>query len=515
MSEQSPANLRRGTRSQELPADSGPRTSAEGLIAGIWSEILGAYDITRHHDFFDLGGNSLHALRLSIELGQAFQIELPIRVIFEHSTVASLAEWILAATQTRSYPGEEGHISTPQLEIERLPQNDVVQVAPAQEHRLPALNGLRSNGRTEPVLVFYELKGDLKPAALQQALNEMVRRHEALRMTFPLFAPLHAYVAPPGRSRWAVRQVDLWDWAESDRERVTADLLDQFSGRSFDLDHGPLVDALLVQTTEATWILGLAIGHIVFDGVSLNILVDELSVAYNSIIEGRHIRLPEFTYHFSDYARAHRLFLESPTGQKMIDYWLNQFERFGPYPPELRLKPSPQEMDPRRVGKTETIATVFDGELISKLRRVGTRRQASLHMIFLAALFMALREWTVDDRIGIALVDSGRAWKNSKGFVGFLLHGLQVWHEIPMYPSFHDILPQIREKVLEAMSNTVPLWYVARLLLTTWNSAIPCQGFSSSSKPLSRLSLTFMEPALGIMSTDASGGSSPNRFCTS
>jgi acyl carrier protein len=445
-------------RLEEGAAFVAPRTRDEELVASVWTDVLGVAPIGVNDNFFALGGHSLLAAQLVARLEQALDIKLSIHILFNAPTVALLVR----AIQTAPRPTLHNRPSTEPTTTQGTHDRSLV-AAPAQEHRLPVFNGLLADVGTEPAWVFYRLTGTLQPSVLQQSLNTLLRRHDALRMTFPAsHCTARAEISDPKTASWPLNEVYLPAKQVAADPKALPALLERFSAATFDLKRGPLVNGLLTRLSATTWILGLSVAHAVFDGVSLSVLVRELSETYNQLLQGRQPALPELPYDFLDYARAHHAFLDSTAGQAHLDHWTKQFDDLGLYPPELRLEPTPG-LDPRKTGETASITRMLSDSLILNVQqRICAQHDATAYMAFLTALLIALRDHSTDDRVGIAIVDSGRQWPSAQQLIGCFVHGMQICCNLPRGIQLLELLPAVRHQTLAALEHSVPLWYVTR-----------------------------------------------------
>ena len=273
-----------------------PRTPVEEILAGIWEEVLGIKRIGVNDNFFELGGHSLLATQLVSRARKAFQVDLPLKRLFESPTVASLAESINAAL------GAGEVFKAPP--IERGPRGKASALSFAQQR-------LWFFDRLEPGNPFYNVpsailvKGDLDIAAFRQSLNEIVRRHDALRATF---------TAIDGKPMQVISQdacahlpvVDLSLIGEGKREIEANRLTLEEGQQPFDLSRGPLMRAKLLRLNDDTHILLLTFHHIVFDGWSSRVFVTELGAFYNSLKVGESASLPALDIQYSDFAHWQR-----------------------------------------------------------------------------------------------------------------------------------------------------------------------------------------------------------------
>ncbi|MEE8584425.1 MAG: amino acid adenylation domain-containing protein, partial [Acidobacteriota bacterium] len=213
-----------------------PSTPQEELLAGIWSDLLGAESIGADDSFFERGGHSLLATQAVARISRAFEIEIPLRALFEAPTPASMAHRI---EQLRLV---QGGIQLPPLVP--VGRQKALPLSFAQQ-RLWFLDRLHPNSPLYNIPSVHPLKGPVNPAALQAALQETARRHESLRTRFPSADGKPQQVIDE-EARLPLPIVDLSALASEARSEELSKLAQQEAQRPFDLANGPLLRAVLI-----------------------------------------------------------------------------------------------------------------------------------------------------------------------------------------------------------------------------------------------------------------------------
>ncbi|HEX2077170.1 MAG TPA: amino acid adenylation domain-containing protein, partial [Longimicrobium sp.] len=248
-----------------------PRTPVEEVLAGIWAEVLRLERVGANDSFFELGGHSLLATRVVSRVRELFGVELPLRALFEGPTVAELAGRV-EEMRRAGLP-----VLPPVVPTERT---GPLPLSFAQE-RLWFIDRLEPGSAVYNIPMAWRLGGALDQAALERALGEIVRRHEALRTVFREAdgSPVQV-IAPFGG--FALPVEDLSGLGEADREAAVRRRAGEEARRAFDLSAGPLFRAALLRLGEEDHVLLLSMHHIVSDGWSMGVLFRELSALYEA-----------------------------------------------------------------------------------------------------------------------------------------------------------------------------------------------------------------------------------------
>ncbi|HEY0411151.1 MAG TPA: condensation domain-containing protein, partial [Candidatus Dormibacteraeota bacterium] len=348
------------------PEHVAPREGVEEALAGLWAEVLGLERVSARSSFFELGGHSLLATRVVSRVRESFGVELPLRSLFESPTVSGLALRIEALL------GVAGPSLPP---IRPVPRGGDLPLSFAQE-RLWFLNRLEPESPAYNVPAAVRLRGALDGEALAASLSEVVRRHESLRTRF-----VPGPDGPVQRVEPAVAVelpvIDLSGAADAEAEAVR--LRRAEARRPFDLERGPLLRATLLRLSGSEHELLLTLHHIVSDGWSLGVLVEELGARCASLpgLPG----LPDLPVQYGDYAVWQREYLTGEVLASRLSFWR---ERLAGAPAGLEL---PADRPRPAVGSSQggVARRALGGELASSLARLSRGQGATLYMALLSA----------------------------------------------------------------------------------------------------------------------------------
>lgn len=409
-----------------------PRSQVEEMVAQVWSDALHIDQVGVHDNFFALGGHSLLATTIVTRLRQAFNVDLPLRTIFEGPTVSQLSEKIEAEQRAGR------NLSMPPLV--RVSREQTLPLSFAQE-RLWFNDQLMPGGNAAyNVQLAVRLQGRLHVDALEQALNKLVQRHESLRTNFRSVngRPLQV-IAPEVRIALTIQNVT--DVPEDEREAELLRLATAATQQPFDLSSDALLRPFLFRLSDESHVLVLVIHHIVCDGWSMGVLIQELAAFY----EGREAALTELPIQYADYAKWQRDWLEGELLEKHLDHWRQTLANVR----ELRLKtdrPRPAIQSFRGAHRPFTMPA----DLSASLRELSKRTDVTLYMIMLGAFKALLHYYSQSEDIVVGTDVANRSRVETEGLIGFLANQLVLRTSLAGDPTFTEITSRVREVSLEA-----------------------------------------------------------------
>ena len=427
-----PAPRPRGT------ADAGgaPRTPAETALAAIWVEVLGLAAVGVHDNFFELGGHSLIATRMISRIRRAMGVELPLRALFDAPTIAALAERL-----ERLEPAPAAR------EIPRRPGSGPCPLSFAQE-RLWFLDQLAPGTTLYNMPSSLHLAGRIDPAALEASLNEIVRRHEALRTTFAVIDGRPAQLVAP-ELRLPLRVIPLTGGSREERRREAVRRGDAEIRQPFDLQRGPLVRATLLRLGEAEHVLLVTMHHIVADGWSVGVLLGELETLYAAFSRGRPSPLPELPVQYGDYAVWQREWLAGEVLRRQVDYWRGQLAGA---PPALDL-PADRPRPPAQTFRGSCQTLRLPPELMDALRAAMEAQGVTLFMVVLTAFQLLLSRLSGQEDVCVGTPIAGRSRAETEPLIGFFLNNLVLRTDLSGDPTFRELLGRVREVALGAFAH--------------------------------------------------------------
>ncbi|HEX2093844.1 MAG TPA: amino acid adenylation domain-containing protein, partial [Longimicrobiaceae bacterium] len=418
-----------------------PRGPEEEILAGIYAGLLERERVGADDDFFALGGHSLLATRLVSRVRSALGVELPLRALFEAPTVAGLAARV--GTLMREGTEMQAPPIVPVVRDEEIPLSFAQQ-------RLWFIDQLQPGSPAYNLAYALRVSGALDPRVLEQALTALVRRHETLRTVFAVVdgAPVQV-IRDADAAPVSVPVTDLRGLPVEFRQVEVERLAEEEALAPFDLAAGPLLRTRAVRLGDAEWGLLLTLHHIVSDGWSQDLLVDEVSELYGAFSEGREPSLPELPVQYADFAAWQRAWLSGETLERQLGYWR---ERLTGASPVLEL---PTDRPRAQVHDTHgaSVPLVVAPAVARGVRALARREGATLFMTLLAAWQALLARYSGHDDVLVGSPIAGRTRLETEGLIGFFVNTLMLRAELGDDPSFRALLGRARETTLGAFQH--------------------------------------------------------------
>jgi amino acid adenylation domain-containing protein/non-ribosomal peptide synthase protein (TIGR01720 family) len=429
-------------RSDQAAAFVPPRTLIEERLAQIWTEILGLERVGIHDNFFELGGHSLLITQLASRVRAVFQIELPLRHIFSTPTLAGLAESIQHIEVDRqAKPPQEFSLIHP------VPRTGSIPLSFSQE-RVWFLNELEPGSIAYNTQLTIDFKGQLNIAALEQALTEIVRRHEILRTSFPAVAGRPVQIIhPPYHVTLPI--TDLRGISENEQGLAVTTLLSEEFQQSFETTRIPLVRWTLLKLSKDHHLLIQVEHHFVHDGWSLAVLLREMKTLYEAFCAGKPSPLPELPVQFADFAIWQRQWLQGEVLEEQVAYWTKQLHGM---PAMLELptdRPRPKAQSFK--GAVQWLEIPVD--LYQSLRVLSHSEGVTLFMTMLAAFVVLLHRYTGQADIVVGSGIANRRLRESEGLIGMIINTVVLRTDISGNPTFRELLKRVRDISLGAYAH--------------------------------------------------------------
>ncbi|WP_164003031.1 non-ribosomal peptide synthetase, partial [Pyxidicoccus caerfyrddinensis] len=433
-----------------LPAPSGsaaasaseytaPRTDTEQRLASIWREVLHVEQVGLFDEFMSLGGHSLLATQVVSRIRASFVVELPLRTLFEATTLEALSRAIDDAIRSTPAPALPA--------LRPVPREQPLPLSFAQQ-RLWFLDELEPGNPLYNMRAAVRLRGVLDVSALERTFAELVRRHESLRTT------LHAEqgqasqrIHPEGHV--ALTRVDLGTLPAEQREAEALRVAYAESLHPFELTRGPLLRTTLLRLSDSEHVLVLVLHHIVSDGWSMGVLVREVAALYAAFAQGLPSPLPELPVQYADYAIWQRQWLQGEELERQLSWWKQQLSGA---PAHLEL-PTDSPRPAVRDHRGASVPVQVSASKWEALKALAQREDVTPFMLLLAAFQVVLHRHSGEEDISVGSPIAGRRHAELEGIIGFFVNTLVLRTRLEGNPSFREVLHRVRETTLGAFAH--------------------------------------------------------------
>lgn len=409
-----------------------PSNYIERQLVEVWEKVLDRRPIGVTDDFFSLGGHSLKAMQIVSAIHQKLSIKLDIGDIFSNPTIKGLSKVILQST------------SVAIQSITPLESSLFYEASHAQK-RLWIENRLNPNSKAYNIPAAYRLKGDLQVHTLKASMATLIERHEILRTIIVIIE---------GEPKQQVRSSETCGFdlvyedirGHLDMERKVSQLVQEQAEIVFNLERGPLLRATLWQIDDQEYIYALTMHHIISDGWSREILINELLTLYKAYAKAEPDTSAPLRIQYKDYANWQQQQLSGSVAQVHRQYWKEKFSDEVPrlaWPADF---PRPATM--RYEGSAVDI--VLERDLVESLKQLSQRKGATLFMTLLAATKGLLYRYTGQEDLVLGTTAAERQHPDLENQIGFYVNTLPLRTRLSGEESFEELLEAVKKTTIDA-----------------------------------------------------------------
>ena len=398
-----------------------PATEVEMKLAAVWKEVLGVERVGVNDNFFELGGHSLKATILMAQVNKELEVEVPLRKLFKTPTIKDLALYI------------ENSSKNTYLTISPAFKQNFYPVTSAQK-RLYFLQQMEGIGSTYNIPIALAIEGELDIIRFEEAIHQLIQRHEAFRTSFHMVGGKILQKVNPGVNFTLSRE-------KAEENEVDAIIANY--NHPFNLNEAPLLRVKLIHISDQKSILILVMHHIVSDGFSLSVLVKDLIDLYNG--KG----LPELKIQYKDYAVWLNNQYSSEWMKKQESFWLNCFmDKI----PVLDL-PTDYPRSSYQSFAGNRLSFSFDPALTGALKNLSLEAGSTLYMTLLAIFNVMLAKYSNQHDIVVGSPIAGRPNADLNNLIGLFINTLPMRNFPEGRKTFWEFLVQVKENSLKAYEN--------------------------------------------------------------
>ena len=408
----------------------GPRNEKEELLAQVWQEVLGVERVGIHDNFFELGGDSIVSIQVVAKANQR-GLSLRVRQIFQHRTIAKLAAVVNFATVPNA---------TEQAERKKDAAVGTVALTPIQQRFFE--QGL-ANPHHFNQSVLLAMDHCPEASVLETVMQKLVAHHAALRLRFTETDAGWQQAYAETLDQPVVTVMDLSHLAEGE-QRTALEAEAAAVQVSLNITTGPVLRAVLFNYGERGARLLLAVHHLVVDGVSWRILLEDLQTLYGQAQRGEELELPAATSTFKCWSESLKEYANSAEMQQEAEYWLRQGR-------EVNRLPVDDATGENTVGSVRSVeAKLSREESLALLQEVPKAYHTQIQEVLMTALAVALRAWAGTDKLLVEMEGHGR-----EDVVGDIVGDLDVSRTVGWFTSIHPVQLELQTDELASALKSI------------------------------------------------------------
>jgi len=316
------------------------------------------------------------------------------------------------------------------------------------QERLWFLDQLYPGSPLYNIPTAVRLKGPLNYTALTNSVNKIIERHESLRTRFILVGdnPVQSIAT---ELKIEIPLVDLSGLPEDEKKSEVIRRSNAEAQKPFNLSSGPLIRLVLLKTSEEEHVLLLTMHHIISDGWSVGVFINEVGIFYNAEISGQQVTLPKLPIQYADYAVWQKKRLSGEIFEKQMAFWRDML---GDNPPALEL-PTDKPRTAVKSQRGQHIKFTVGNDILEPLKQTGARQGATLFMTTLAAFQTMLYRYSGQDDICVGTPIANRDKIETRGLIGFFINTLAIRSDLSGSPTFIELLKRVKSVTLGALSH--------------------------------------------------------------
>ena len=483
-----------------------PQNPLQTALCSIWVKVIGVEQVGIEDNFFALGGDSIKAVRVANQLQQTLGATVYVVSIFEAPTVQALAAYlhreyapeimqvfpqlIGPGDETAQGDGPESSSAPRQPETMLPPLLPVAREQPLplsfSQQRLWFLDQLDPGNPVYNIPAAMRMSGLLDMQALESCFEAIVARHEILRTRFAVVGTDPVQAIDP-HAELVIEKHDFSQLEGSEQTQAVMGYIEEQARRGFRLDTDMLIRVSVLRLANDEHVLMVNMHHIVCDGWSIGVMVQELGMLYSSKVKAQDGVLPALPIQYGDYAVWQRGWLVGDELERQLNYWENQLRGA----PVVLGIPTDRPRPPIKSYRGRHFTFKFSEFVTRKLRVFAQSQGVTLYVLLLTGYQLMLSRYARENDICVGTAVAGRSHAEVEGLIGFFVNALVMRTDVSGDPSVAQLLERVRDVVLGAFAHeAVPAELVVERLGVERNL---------SHAPLAQVALTLQNAPVGVV----------------
>ena len=398
-----------------------PDTSDEIALAQIWADILNVKQVGIMDDFFDLGGHSIAAIRIISQIRRKLQKHVTLSEFYQNPTIQLLSGNLKVANEVDF--------------IRKGEYEGLQNVSPAQKGLWLQLQF--GYLKAYHITGFYQLNKKVDVQTLQLAIERLVEQHEILRTSF---------VDKLGRPFLQIHQSVEVEF-KTYHQPINDQLSTEFTDERFDLTHAPLIRFSVFGVNSETQTLGIVVSHLISDGWSMNVMLNELVKNYETLIAHRALNFDPERLQYSDYVAWQDKY--RGLSESSLEYWKSNLEGF-----QFLNLPADYSLKKQNSEKGSFLKIDMGQNISEDLREYATSRKQTPFTTCFAAIYLLLSKFCNQQDICIGLPIANRDYAQLENMIGFLVNSMVVRiNPDDEVVTFNELADLVNDQILKARNH--------------------------------------------------------------
>lgn len=412
-----------------------PKNQTEKILLKIWNDVLGVNKITSDSNFFDVGGNSINALQIVSRINNNFKTGLKLKVLFQYPTILELAIYV-------DKQPKEFDTKIPKIKAQKYYNLSFAQ------RRMWLAQQIEINTPAYVVNSVFRIKSHISRKHLEESLKSLIERHELFRIN------IHVVDDEPKYRVLSLKESNFsLKYKELDHSEISDSLIEEIAYeegfKTFNLAKEIPIRALLVRIKKEDFLLAINYHHIVSDGWSNDLIVNEVIIKYLALLEGKNIDSPKIINKYADYVAWHTKYLTTSTAQLDKQYWLQKMNNV---PPQIEL-PFCRPRPTIQTSNGKTYVTTASTATSEKMRTLAKQTKVTIFHLMLALTKLLIHKYTGQTDIVIGSDSVDRPHKDLELNIGLYLDIILLRNKFSEGMTFIDLLNEVSTTALEALEH--------------------------------------------------------------
>ena len=398
-----------------------PENELQKQLVRIWSKVLSINKVGIDDNFFWLGGHSLKAINIISKIHKEMEIEISLTDLFKYPTIRKLSK-VIETLKLDKYE-----------QIKPIKEKAYYKVSP-QQLRIYTVQQFDKKSITYNTPTIFMINGKVDVLTIKNAFTEIMKRHESLRTSFhqvgtEIVQKINDFIEVD------FKHINIY---ESELETYIQEFV-----KPFKLYKAPLFRVSYVQLDNMKSVLLIDMHHIISDGRSMDIIVNELNYYYNNK------KMPNVRIQYKDYTTWQQNFFNTSEFKKQEKYWISNLKK----PIPILDLPTDYKRQPIQSFRGNNVTYKIEEETVSKIKDFVMRNRCTLHMLIIAAFTILLAKYSSQEDIVIGTVTSGRFRRDLDNTVGMFVNTLPIRNKPKGYKTVIEFLNEVKITLLKAYEN--------------------------------------------------------------